>query len=572
MPALRALYFSLTLFFVFLAPSAHCETKWNISGGSKQLTENISQHLAGIGDIDTLNALQQDKLIEKTVIGAARALGYYNLKLHWQKKNDSIQIALTPGEPVVWLTPNLSIFGSGFDEVALVGMLEKHPFQEGSSINQSEYDSFKAGLLNKARSLGYRDAKYLIHRLTIDIENNVAIAQLQMDTGTAYTVGEISFSGTRLSPSRLSKMLPIKTGVRYRSALLSKFYSALLDSGYFNRIEIKTVDRENQQIDIQVQLEDAPKHAYTTGIGFSTDTGPRIRLGWDRAAINEKGHRWSNELQASEFEQTFRSEYRIPKGDPINDYVSVNFGWKERSVEDTDHQILETSVARSKLNTATGWRRTYQLSLEKEDYVQGNQSENVVFYAIPGVSWSKTFTKGGAKAPTSGYKYWLNLEGSSEYIGSDTDFIRVSGGLKWLVPLATNHETLFKLEGGSIAAQEFTLVPSSRRFFAGGDQSIRGFGYQTIAPTDDTGELEGGQNLFAASVEYRYRWLENWQIALFTDVGDAFNSNVFKLRKGAGFGLHWMSPIGAIRFDVAKPIDDDDYQSVRLHISMGPTL
>lgn len=572
MPALRALYFSLTLIFVFFSTSALSETKWNISGGSKQLTENIAQHLTGIGDIDSLNALQQDKLIEKTITGAARALGYYNLKLQWQKNKDNILVMLTPGEPVVWLAPNLSMFGQGFDEPLLVKMLEKHPFKEGSAINQSEYDTFKAGLLNKARSLGYRDAQYIIHRLTIDIENNVAIAQLQMDTGAAYIVGEISFSGTRLASSRLRKMLPIKPGMRYRSSLLSKFYSSLLDSGYFNRIEIKTEDKEEQRIDIQVQLEDAPKHSYTTGIGFSTDTGPRIRLGWDRAAINEKGHRWTNELQASEFEQTFRSEYRIPKGDPINDYVSVNFGWKERSVEDTDHQILETSVARSKLNSATGWRRTYQLSLEKEDYVQGNQSENVVFYAIPGVFWSKTIAKGGAKSPISGFKYWLDLEGSSEYLGSDTDFIRVFAGLKWLTPLATNHETLFKLEGGSITAQEFTLVPASRRFFAGGDQSIRGFGYQTISPKDDTGQLEGGQHLFTASIEYRYRWLENWQVALFADAGDAFTSDIFKLRKGAGFGLHWMSPIGAIRFDIAKPVDDDEYHAVRLHISMGPTL
>lgn len=107
-------------------------------------------------------------------------------------------------------------------------------------------------------------------------------------------------------------------------------------------------------------------------------------------------------------------------------------------------------------------------------------------------------------------------------------------------------------------------------FFAGGDQSVRGYDYQTLSPRDDQGNREGGRYMFAGSLEYQYRIAERWRIATFVDQGNAFNSLGDKMNTGAGFGVRWVSPVGPLRLDLAHAFDED--KGWRIHFSMGPEL
>ena len=114
-------------------------------------------------------------------------------------------------------------------------------------------------------------------------------------------------------------------------------------------------------------------------------------------------------------------------------------------------------------------------------------------------------------------------------------------------------------------------MPPSLRFFAGGDQSVRGYDYQSLSPVNNRGDKIGGRYLFTASAEYQYSLTDKWRLATFIDQGNSFNSlDIPTLKTGVGFGVRWVSPVGPLRLDLAHALDDDG--GVRLHFSMGPEL
>jgi translocation and assembly module TamA len=124
---------------------------------------------------------------------------------------------------------------------------------------------------------------------------------------------------------------------------------------------------------------------------------------------------------------------------------------------------------------------------------------------------------------------------------------------------------------GAMAVSNFSDLPPELRFFAGGDRSVRGFDYQQIGDTNDTGGVIGGRYLAVASAEMEYYIPQGYGVAAFVDAGDAFNdqpnSNV-----GAGLGLRWKSPVGLLRLDVARPVVTDLNTAWRVHLIIGPDL
>ncbi|MBT8149663.1 MAG: BamA/TamA family outer membrane protein, partial [Gammaproteobacteria bacterium] len=187
------------------------------------------------------------------------------------------------------------------------------------------------------------------------------------------------------------------------------------------------------------------------------------------------------------------------------------------------------------------------------------------------ISASITRARGGL-IPASGFSYAATLEGANDWLLSDASFFRLSGNARWLRSFG-KHRLLQGLQLGGIALYGSTRlddIPSSLRFFAGGDQSIRGYDYKSIAPRGSDNELSGGKYLAVTRSEYGYRFARSWRAALFVDAGAAFNDANDKFYLGPGVGLHWLSPIGAVRFDIGVAASED--QSIELHISLGPEL
>jgi len=143
-------------------------------------------------------------------------------------------------------------------------------------------------------------------------------------------------------------------------------------------------------------------------------------------------------------------------------------------------------------------------------------------------------------------------------------------GAEGVVGLWPDARLLLRGAFGAVDGADVDDLPLSQRFFAGGDNSVRGFDYQTLGPTNEQGQVVGGRFLTVASVELEQLIVRNWGAAVFVDSGNAMNDHGTGLRTAAGVGLRYRSPVGVFRVDVAKAVDGDE--SPRLHLSLGVDL
>ena len=163
-----------------------------------------------------------------------------------------------------------------------------------------------------------------------------------------------------------------------------------------------------------------------------------------------------------------------------------------------------------------------------------------------------------------GNKVWL----------SEASFVKVQASSAWIRTYAENHRIVARAEVGYLHTKDIEKIPPALRFFAGGDRSVRGYGYKKIAPKSKNGKLVGGSRLVAGSLEYQYQVYPNWWAATFADSGLAANDYTTKeLRYGAGVGVRWASPVGAIKFDIATPIrDKDNSKNIQFYIGLGTEI
>ncbi|MDO6814605.1 autotransporter assembly complex protein TamA [Cobetia amphilecti] len=328
---------------------------------------------------------------------------------------------------------------------------------------------------------------------------------------------------------------------------------------------VKTAD--GPIIPVDISLIPADRHKFETGIGYATDVGPRLQFSWEMPWVNRYGHSLTNSLFLSSPEQTFEGEYRMPLEDPLKDSYVLEYGMSNTDDEDTES--LETTVRFTReWKFDNGWTQRVFFGSTYEDYTQADES-GAVLLLYPGVSWNRTRTR-PKTFPMWGDRQQLTFEYGDQMWGSDVTFLRSQFNTNWIRSIGDNHRFVARMGVGHVDTDNFDDMPPSMRFFTGGDNSVRGYSYETLAPEDDDGDLEGGSSLLTSSLEYDYRLTGDWWGATFYDAGNAFNGwDALELKTAAGMGIRWISPVGPIRLDIAHPFDDDD-NDYRIHFSIGP--
>ncbi|MCG6220823.1 autotransporter assembly complex protein TamA, partial [Vibrio diabolicus] len=153
--------------------------------------------------------------------------------------------------------------------------------------------------------------------------------------------------------------------------------------------------------------------------------------------------------------------------------------------------------------TDGGWHKTIYVRHLYENFSQGLQDDGVQF-VLPGATFSRTRVRGG-NMPMWGDKQSVTIEYGDPALLSETRVLRLLGRSSWIRGIGDNHRGLFRLEGGANITDEFEKLSPSLRFFAGGDNNIRGYGYESISPVDESGALTGGKYIVSSTLEYQYR-------------------------------------------------------------------
>jgi translocation and assembly module TamA len=173
--------------------------------------------------------------------------------------------------------------------------------------------------------------------------------------------------------------------------------------------------------------------------------------------------------------------------------------------------------------------------------------------------------------PTWGDKQTLSIEVADEALLSEASLLRLQAKTAWIRSLGQNHRGIVKVDLSANITEDVANLPPSIRFFAGGDNNLRGYAYESISPTDEAGNLTGAKYMATSSLEYQYRVYGDWWLAAFMDAGDAFNDE-FVLKRGTGLGLRWASPVGPIRLDFAFGLEAEEGDQFQFHFGLGPEL
>lgn len=508
---------------------------------------------------------------------AIRALGYYNPVITFEVTENAdglaeLVLTVVPGEPVRIRSRSVLIEGPGSEDPALVNQIPKEP-AEGDVLHHGRYNTLRQAIQNRARRLGYFDGEFVTRRLEVDPSENHADITLHYRTGERYRLGAVTFlEGHGFDEGLLNQFVTFEPGIPFHADEVAKLNSDLSNSGYFSGVDIDASPNraEDGVIPVDIGLTPRPPRSVGAGVGFSTDVGPRFRGNWREHYTNPMGHRRGADTELSELRQNVSGWYELPLDPPMTDSIRLGTGYQRENIEDVESERL-TLGQQWRHQLDTGWMQVLSLRWEGERFKIGEDERGNSSLLLPGLSYSK-LQANSPLDPSRGYRLQLDVTGAHRAIISDADILHVNVLARGLYTLADNHRLLTRFNFGGVATNSFSDVPPSLRFFAGGDQSVRGYGYETLSPRDDNGVAVGGRFQLVGGVEYQYEFVRNWRVAAFVDKGNAVNDVFDRLATGAGLGIRWVSPVGPLRLDVAKGLDEEFGGGWRIHFSMGPEL
>lgn len=462
------------------------------------------------------------------------------------------------------------------DTVALVAQLNAlWALPKGQVFTQVQWSAAKNATLAHLRAQGYPTAVWSGTAATVDAEKQTARLFVVADSGPAFAYGELSVAGLKHQPaSAVRNLMSFKLGDPYREKQLLDFQERVQKLNLFESVFVNIGDDPAQAkaAPVAVQVRELPLQQATVGVGVSSDTGPRVSL--------EHLHRllWGLPWQAKSKVQLGRDESVVqtdltshPRPGGKRWLGSVQWS---RQIDD-DRAV--THSARLRVGQTDEGER-----LERTTYVE-YQRADVESEASELLSEASALTVmqqwiwrdvDSVVLPTRGFtaNAYAGLGRSFSTLDDSGWFLRTSGRLTWYRPLPRNWYASVRGELAQVWAPDGVSLPDTLLYRAGGDESVRGYGYRTLGVKQD-GVTLGGRSLFTGSVELAHplwdRFPTLWG-AVFADVGDAAATwSALSPHWGYGAGVRWRSPVGPLRLDAAY---GREVKAFRLHFSVGITL
>jgi translocation and assembly module TamA len=548
-----------------------------IQGGTAEQQQNIRAFVPMARHVCELPAFRERNLLRTTddrVRQALRPLGHYqpevDVELVRTEACWNLVVTVDPGPVVRIAEVDVRVTGEGAEDPFFAAVISDPGIAVGDPLRHDVFDGLRSRLTRIAADRGYFDAELTESRLLVDPAANEARISMQMDSGHRSRFGAVTLEQDILNEDFVARLIPFERGDPYTSRQVIRLQRNLRESGYFQAVRVRPLldDAVDGEIPILAELEPRKRTAYEARLGFSTDTGPRFGLGVDRRYVNRRGHRYNAELEVSDKRSGIGFNYDIPLADPLSDTLSFFTSYRTEDTGTSESDRFQIGASRVHRHPS-GWTTTQGLRYEYEDFTVGEVSDTSRLL-IPSYRINRTESD-DPLYPRNGYRLDLLGQGAAEDLGSSFTFLQTRANAKFITGLGAGR-LILRGEAGLTGNASVEELPSSLRFFAGGDTSVRGFGFQQLGPLDDDGNVIGGRHLLVGSVEYDHPIGQgNWGAAVFLDAGNALNDfDDYDLKGGGGFGIRWRSPVGPIRLDLAHaPESEDDF---RIHFTMGPDL
>ena len=527
------------------------------------------------GTVDRLWLERFGKQANEMVRTAMEPFGYYNARITVTTEERGsgayrLRVKVEPGEPVRVAEVTLALNGPGAQERPLQELAASFPLKKGGVLLQERYEEAKGALLIRAQEMGYLDADFSVHEIRIVRETSTARIRLELETGSRYFFNGARIEGAAGYPDQfVRRYLAFKPGEAFSYARLGETQLNFTNSERFREVNVtpEKAEARDYHVPVLVQLRPAPSRSLRQGIGYGTDTGGRFNVRYRDLNVLQRGHEFYSNLYISERLQGIAAGYILPDTVDIRSSTVLQLNLQQEDVTTYTSRLIALELDR---NQSFGKREmgTAYIRLQREEYTIGAQDSSARL-VLPGLRLSGDHYDNPIR-PARGFRYSVDLRGTTQWLGSDTELLQLISVGSWLLPLPWRLSLQTRVKAGvTLLSDPLSDLPPSLRFFAGGDQSVRGYSYQSLGPTDAAGQVEGGKHLFTGSVELERALFSDWGVSVFYDAGNAFNSFTgVRLFEGAGVGVHYYTRVGALNLSVARQIGIED-PGFRIHFTVG---
>jgi len=522
--------------------------------------------------------------------GLLEAEGYFNAVIHTRVSDEQpgkpivVTIQVEPG-PRTHVSKVQFVFEGDLDNrlsandplaQALVDRIEKNwALPEKEIFRQTDWSSAKNGALARMRAEGYPTATWSGTSVTVDPDQHTAQLYLVADTGPAFAFGDIRVEGLVKQPaSAVTNLAPFHKGAAYSEKQLLDWQERIQKLNLFDSVFVAT-DLDPTQANatpVVVQVHEMPLQTATTGIGVSSDTGPRVSA--EHLHRNLFGLDWlsKSKVQLGRKESLAKLDLTShPWESGLRGLISAQASY----LVDTDNSTTTSQQFRvGRLREGQRLERTDYVELQRAQ-VRSDDKVVVSNATAADVTTQWIFRDvDSLTLPSKGTTSLAALTGGKTYASLNEDgyFGRVYAKTVGYLPLPSEWRAIGRVEAGQVFARDNVSVPDTLLFRAGGDDSVRGYPYRSLGVEKD-GVVVGGRAIMTGSVEVAHpltKRMPSLLGALFVDAGDAADRfGNLQPKVGYGFGARWLSPVGPLRLDVAY---GTHLQRWRLHFSVGVAL
>ena len=579
--------------------AARAAVEIDVRGVDEALRNNVLTYLSlsryRDRDLDAAMVERLHQRIDGEVHEALRPFGYYQPMVHSEVEANGqhswrVHVSIEPGPPVLITGVDLHVTGPGAEDPRFQRILANAPLHVGDRLNHPDYDRTKSDLLSAAATYGWLDAKLTHSELRVDPEKLTASINLVLDTGERYRFGTTTIDQKVVDDKLVQRFVRFHEGEYFDLNQLLRTQFALDDSQYFGTVEVQAGDPDHvhHTIPVNIHAIASRRDRYQFGGGYGTDTGPRGTLMWDRRLVNSGGDRLSFQLEASPRVQQLQSQYIIPIGDPALERLAFGATIMESTpgdLRDKDFSV-GPSVTIVQDRWQTVWALTPMYSVTENGYTTERDRllvPSVTIASVPrGYLGEALFERG----------LTIELRAAARWLGSSDSFAQIHTTGERVFNFAQRWHLLLRAEAGATLVSNVTDLPGSFRFFAGGDQSVRGFSWDELSPTQSfrnpnipltspnaySAVKVGGREVLTGTVEVVRDLPRNLGLAVFSDAGNAFNDfgrspnpdYPHFIEYSVGMGLRWRLPVVTFGIDIAQPLSRN--AGPRLHVNFSPKL
>lgn len=505
---------------------------------------------------------------------AAASLGWFSAHTDINVDTSTIPAKVTlriaTGEPTRIHAVDVQVSGPaasdtplGTDAIAL--LRDDWLLPAGDVFAQRRWDEAKARAVAILAGAGYPATQVTSSEAAIDPATREGELSMTLASGPLFHFGDLVIEGLKkYPPSLVRNFSTIEPGQRYDARTLEQMVRRLNASGYFSSVHA-TIDAKPENAaaaPVAVAVIEAPTRHVEFGIGYSTDTAFRANANYRDVNIDDHGLQFSADLRLEQKLQSASLRLVQPPDDKhwIN---SASVEIERTNIENLITQTAKLGVRRQTVDERDHWDYGAAMYFDNQDPQGAESTSSHALYVDVQRIWRRT---DDLIAPTRGYNVAVQVGAGVPGVSTRAFGRSIVQWAGWY-PISRQWELTGRAEAGAVFASSRDGIPSALLFRTGGDNTVRGYAYQSLG-VQNGNAIVPGRYYTVTSGEVTRWFSEAWGIAAFVDAGNAVDEmrDLSHLALGYGVGARLRTPLGPFRLDVAY---GQDVHQVRLHLSVG---